>query len=322
MCFDDFIDSQNIGYSLLRNSLLNGKLSHAYLIDANDNENAFDFVLSFIKMIVCQYHFSNCNHLECKKCSICHRIDNNNYTEIKIIDSDSFVIKKEQLLELQSDFNKLSIEGLYRIYIIKNCDKMNKQAANSLLKFLEEPVSGVIAFLLTNRFNSILSTIISRCQVVRLNHFINYNGTSSLENLALVCCDSKNEIFDFISDESKADILNNVIDFLCYFEENRFDVLIFMKKMWYNNIQSRDDTLFAFKIIIYFYYDVLKFMINKNDLLFFDRKDNIKTISNYNSIDSIIKKLDIVQYGYNMILANLNINLLLDDILIRLGEVT
>ena len=62
MVFDDFIDSQNVSYTLLKNSVAVDKLSHAYLINSNHNENSFSFVLAFIKMILCDFHYSNCSY--------------------------------------------------------------------------------------------------------------------------------------------------------------------------------------------------------------------------------------------------------------------
>ena len=141
--FDDFKDSQHIAYSLLINSINNDKVSHAYLIDGNNNEDAFDFVMSFVKMLLCINHYSNYDN--CDGCNQCKRIDDHNFSEVKIIESDSLIIKKEQLLELQSEFSRIGIENNKRVYIIRDCDKMNKHAANSLLKFLEEPEKGIIA---------------------------------------------------------------------------------------------------------------------------------------------------------------------------------
>ena len=69
------------------------------------------------------------------------------YPEIKIIEPDGMWIKKEQLMELQEEFNKTAIEGSKRIYTILECEKLNKQAANSILKFLEEPNDDIIALL-------------------------------------------------------------------------------------------------------------------------------------------------------------------------------
>lgn len=316
---DKYKDSQFVAYSLLSNAIKNNKLSHAYLIDANHYEEAFDFVLAFIKAILCSNHHTNND--SCHDCNLCQRIQNRNYPELKIIETDSSVIKKEQLLELQSEFSRSSIEGNYRIYVIKDCDKMNKQASNSLLKFLEEPVPGIIAILLTNQFNKLLSTIVSRCQIIRLNNVVTIKGNSTLENFALVTCDNKEAVSLLLEDESKKNLIDSVLSFLDYFEENGLDILIHIKNMWYNNISTREDTGLAFLLMVYFYYDVLNCKVGNDEYFFCDKVDFVKKCANMNSINSILHKLDVVHYGYEMVFCNLNLNLLLDDIVIRLGDV-
>lgn len=72
-------------------------------------------------------------------------------------------------MDLQSEFSKKSIEGSKKVYIIKSADKMNIQTANSILKFLEEPIDEIIAILVVDNINLMLPTIISRCQVIKLN---------------------------------------------------------------------------------------------------------------------------------------------------------
>ena len=315
---DDFKDSQFIAYSLLTNAIKNKKISHAYLIDANHYEESYDFILSFVKTILCKNNYTNFNF--CGSCNLCHRIETGNYPELKVIETDTSMIKKEQLLELQSDFSRSSIEGFYRIYIIKDCDKMNKQASNCLLKFLEEPVPGVIAILVTNNFSKILSTIVSRCQIIRLNNVISLKNNSTLENLALVSCDNKNSFFKFLEDENKIELINSVLSFVDYFEENGVDTLLYMKKLWYNNFSTKEEVGLAFLLMVYFYYDLLNYKLGNNQYFFCDKIDFIKRCSNMNSIASILYKLDVVTYGYEMVNFNLNMNLLLYDIVIRLGD--
>lgn len=314
--FKDFKDSQFVAYSLLTNAIKNNKLSHAYLLDANYFDKSFDFVLSFVKSVLCGNH----NTIEEEKeCILCNRITNFNYPELKIIEADGLVIKKEQLIELQSDFSRSSLEGKFRIYIIKDCDKMNKQASNCLLKFLEEPVDNVIAILFTNNFNKMLSTIVSRCQIIRLNNIVSLKN-SSLENFGLICCNNKDSFNQFINDENNKEILSLVISFLDYYEENNLDVLIYMKKMWYNKFQTREEVSQAINLIINFYYDLLKYKINNSKYFFSDEIDFIMKCANMNSIDSILQKINVMCYGYEMVNYNLNLNLLIDDIVIRLGE--
>ena len=284
--FDNFKDSQFIAFSLLTNSIKNNKISHAYLIDGNSNEHAFDFVMSLVKVILCKYHYTNFD--KCGSCNLCNRIDSGNYPEVKIISSDSLVIKKEQLLELQSNFSKISVEGDYRIYIIKDCDKMNKQASNSLLKFLEEPEEGIIAILLTNNINKVLKTIVSRCQLITLAKDRHFNSDS--------------------------------IKFILYYEENGLDIMIYLKKMWYNNFLTRDDNIMAVFLMVLFYFDVFKYKYSLNDYFFCDYLDELKNVSNANSLDDILKKIDKCVEIKENLEYNLNTNLTIDNLVIGLGE--
>lgn len=318
---DQFLATQFIASTLLKNSIQNGKLSHAYLIDVNDCEDADDFVMAFVCSIFCDNHYTNQKSSECKSCNLCNRLKNHNYPELKVIETDSLIIKKEQLLELQTEFSRSSIEGNYRVYIIKDCDKMNKQASNCLLKFLEEPVPGIVAILVTNHFSKVLSTIVSRCQLIRLNHVYSFEKTSAFENFALLCSKNKASMEFILEDESKKELFDTALAFIDYFEENKLDVLIFMKNMWYNKISSREDSILAFLLIIYFYYDILKYKIGYEQYFYCDCLEIVKKIANKNSISEIIKKLDIIIYGYEMLKCNLNVNLLMDDIVIQLNDV-
>ena len=316
--FDNFKDSQFVAFSLLTNSIKNNKISHAYLIDGNSNEHAFDFVMSLVKVILCKYHYTNFD--KCGSCNLCNRIDSGNYPEVKIISSDSLVIKKEQLLELQSDFSKISVEGDYRIYIIKDCDKMNKQASNSLLKFLEEPEEGIIAILLTNNINKVLKTIVSRCQLITLAKDRHFNSDSTLKNFAYSFCSSQEEIDNFLEDQSKKDMIESIIKFILYYEENGLDIMIYLKKMWYNNFLTRDDNIMAVFLMVLFYFDVFKYKYSLNDYFFCDYLDELKNVSNANSLDDILKKIDKCVEIKENLEYNLNTNLTIDNLVIGLGE--
>ena len=316
--FDNFKDSQFVAFSLLTNSIKNNKISHAYLIDGNSNEHAFDFVMSLVKVILCKYHYTNFD--KCGSCNLCNRIDSGNYPEVKIISSDSLVIKKEQLLELQSDFSKISVEGDYRIYIIKDCDKMNKQASNSLLKFLEEPEEGIIAILLTNNINKVLKTIVSRCQLITLAKDRHFNSDSTLKNFAYSFCSSQEEIDNFLEDQSKKDMIEAIIKFILYYEENGLDIMIYLKKMWYNNFLTRDDNIMAVFLMVLFYFDVFKYKYSLNDYFFCDYLDELKNVSNANSLDDILKKIDKCVEIKENLEYNLNTNLTIDNLVIGVGE--
>lgn len=315
---DDFKDTQSVAYSLLVNSMHKNKLSHAYLVNANQSNEAYQFVMAFVKSIICKEHFTNRDC--CGECSICNRIEHNNYPEVRIIETDTSIIKKEQMLDLQSEFSLSHVEGNYHIYIIKDCEKMNKQAANCLLKFLEEPVEGVIAILVTNHISRLLTTIVSRCQVIHLlNHGV-LLGSNTLENFELLM-QQKDSVFSLYNDEDKGRILKSVLEFLKNFETNRLDTFLYLKDLWYEKYQSKAEYEFAFLLMIYFYYDMLKAKLGMDDYFFCDEKSIIQTFAKTNSLDIIVQKIEIVTYGMDMVRCNLDTNLLIDDIVIRLGEI-
>ena len=78
--------------------------------------------------------------------------------------------------------------------------------------------------------------------------------------------------------------------------------------------------MMAFSLITNFYFDVLKYKSSINDYYFIDYVFLIEKVSNLNSLVDIINKIEICYNKYDDFKYNLNINLLVDDFLIRLGE--
>lgn len=146
------------------------KLSHSYLIEIDSYEENFSFIYSFIKKILCPLESSHYSKLNCGQCNICRLIDENNYPDLEVIEANGSWIKKGQLLDLKSEYQNKSLLDNSRIYIIKEADKLNPAAANTILKFLEEPEEGIIAILLTNNRYTVLDTILSRCQILSLKN--------------------------------------------------------------------------------------------------------------------------------------------------------
>ena len=144
-------------------------LSHAYIIQVGDYEEDFLLVKLFVKEILCSYN-KLCNDIfSCNLCNICSLIDSNSYPDLYIVEPDGKEIKKNQLAGLQKDFQNKSLLGQTRVYIIKEADKLNDAAANTILKFLEEPNDNIVAILVTTNRYRMLETILSRCQVLSIN---------------------------------------------------------------------------------------------------------------------------------------------------------
>ena len=278
---DDYSKSQIVAYTLFKNQIINHQLSHAYLIDDNNSGVSYNIVLAFIKSILISDN-------DDKNDNISNLIDNGNYPELQIVKPDGMFIKKGQLIQLQDDFSKSSVYGKRKIYIIEDSDKMRPEAANAILKFLEEPSSDIIAFLLTNNFNNMLSTIVSRCQIVRLNN-------------------------DLISDSSFDDICYSFVKSI---ENNKYNAFLSENKLFFDVIdyKNRENVVLFVDKLINLYYYVLKIVIGE------EKKDaKFDDIANNNNLDSILNKINFLIEIKDSIKFNVNINLLIDSIVFNLG---
>lgn len=129
-------------------------LKHAYLLEINPEDLNQVFQLA---NKICNTNYSDQTILDGAA------------GDIKIVFPDGNDIKKTQILELQEEFINTSLTNERRVYIVADAHKLNKSSANTLLKFLEEPPAGIVAFLLTNNKHMIISTILSRCISISFN---------------------------------------------------------------------------------------------------------------------------------------------------------
>lgn len=144
------------------------RLSHAYLFSGEQGTEKLGVALIFAMSLYCE------KKSYCGECSNCKRILRLNHPNVIYIKPDGESIKKQQIINLQKEFSKSSLEDGPRIYIIDKIEKMTTSSSNSLLKFIEEPINAnTYGLLLSDNISKVLPTIISRCQV------INFTATSN-----------------------------------------------------------------------------------------------------------------------------------------------
>jgi len=109
----------------------------------------------------------------CGTCTACQHAIHGNWVDFKEIvpEPNSNNLKIDQFRELKSTLGFGAHEAPFRITLIPNADRMTVQAANSLLKILEEPPPGWIFLLTASDATLILPTVLSRCQMLRLKPF-------------------------------------------------------------------------------------------------------------------------------------------------------
>ena len=315
MILDNFKSEQPISYKYLINSIRKNKTSHAYIIECNGYTKGYDFSIAFIKFLLCPNHYTNLTN--CNNCYQCKIIDNHNFLELKIIEANGQWIKKEQLSELQKDFTRKAVIGGQKIYLIKDAEKMNQAAANSILKFLEEPSPGIIAILLTQNINQLMDTIISRCQIIHLEK--DSNNEDKKKKIAGFIFNSQNEINEFLENDAEF-FIEFIMEYINYFEKNKYRTIILKNKKYLEIFDDRKKMTIGLQIMILLYQDILNYILDKK-LEYFDNIDIIKNISLNNNIDTIYSKIKIIYSVIENINYNVNLNLVLDKLIIKMGDV-
>ncbi len=309
---EQFQEGQPVAYRILKNAIKNDEYSHAYIFETNGFYDSFNFVMAFIKCLLCPKKKTNKEN--CEDCHQCEVIDSGNFPEIKIINPEGMWIKKEQMQQLQSEFNEKALIGNKRIYIINHAEKLNKQSANSILKFLEEPENNIVAILLTENTYSILETIRSRCQIIRLKEEKGNPNDSEFEKIKKAISQNHEEK-EALNDEQVEIQIKKTIDFINYYEKNHLDTILYMNKLWHEAIKSKEEIIDAFDIIILYYKDLINLKLGKKTEIF-NKTTEMEKIVNNNKTIELCNKLNIIVDKKNQIKYNVNTNLFMDKLII------
>lgn len=103
----------------------------------------------------------------CERCLSCRKINDSNHPDVRLIKPDGAWLKIDQVRALQGDISYKPMEARRKVYIINQAERLNLEAANCLLKTLEEPPKETILILLTSEYSSLLETVRSRCRSFR-----------------------------------------------------------------------------------------------------------------------------------------------------------
>jgi DNA polymerase-3 subunit delta' len=285
---------QEKAVSILTRAIENDKLANSYLFFGPDGVGKYTAALYFGMAINCH---SKQDHIPCGVCPSCKKflshthpdsiyifpspkldisvdgeiksnkvlkeyedyIENKKETPWKdFAFSSGTSIRIESIRMLEHRINLSPNEGIFKIYIIEDADQMTTQAANAFLKTLEEPPTDTILILTTSRPNSLLPTIISRCQQVPFRSLPRYLIEKKL---------AENEPLEDVEVKIYARIANgSMAKALCLAEEGR--------------LQSRDQAI-----------EFLKMVMTKNDVAFIDYSSQFRSSKTQSILSEIISHL-------------------------------
>jgi len=150
---------------MLQKAIASRRLGQAYLFSGIDGIGKKAVALAFASALNCEAPAATGD--ACGKCASCLKVSRGNHPDIHIVASDTQFIRIDAIRHIEQQMTFKPLEGKKRVFIVEDADKMNEQAANALLKTLEEPAANNLIILLTARPQSLPLTILSRCQQVR-----------------------------------------------------------------------------------------------------------------------------------------------------------
>lgn len=276
------IPGQSKTKRILKDTIKKGRISHAYLFTGNKGLGKSEMAREFAQAIFCNKNISE----GCGECISCKKFKHDNHPDFEVIDvkEDHKSILIDQIRELQKEISYKPYESDYKIYIIDNAERMTEQAQNSLLKTLEEPPDYAIIILTNEDKNDLISTIVSRCQEVKLynqpeniiKQYLQDEKGFNKEKAALYATLARGKYKKAVNLALKEDFIdkrNKIIKFITSIDnKDNFEIYELSEKL--KKISKSDFPLF--ELLLSLFRDILVLKQDENDeIINFDYKELI-----------------------------------------------
>lgn len=323
--FDEVAGQQYI-IKILKNAVIHNRISHAYLFSGPRGTGKTSLAKIFAKAVNCEFQE---NGNPCMECDNCLAITNGSHPDFIEIDAAS----NNGVDEIRNLIEKVKyapIKSKYKVYVIDEVHMMTVGAFNALLKTLEEPPSHIVFILATTEPHKILHTITSRCQNFYFEKVEKKEMCKRLTdvlNKELVEYEDKVlDVISEISDGGMRDALSTLDQCISYCGQNLkyddireifgilsdrdvYDLFCSIIQCDYTNalkkVNEYYDSGVNTKNVIQYFIEVIKESITFEycqdyTLLKLLKKENVKYINEYLSLDNKIQILDLVtDYLFN-----------------------
>jgi len=328
---------QDVTIKILKNSIAAGNMSHAYLIAGPPHIGKATLALDIARYVNCTE-----SDAPCDICQSCRRINNGKHVDINLLSLESPLTPPENgksrkeisikdIEELQKRASLSAYEGRFRIFIIDGVEDLSEEAANRLLKTLEEPPSYVIFLMLTADEKRVLTTILSRCQKIEMKlvpadvieqYLIETHGAETdkaklTARLARGCPGGAITLLDNTKHmQGRIDILNKLQYLLCASYENRFAYIEHLGTDREKNVDMLDTWLTWWRDVLLTRCECSDVMIN------IDFSKDIERAAAAFEIGEIKQSIDRIQEAQRQIQQNANVRLVMEVLMLDIPRKT
>ncbi|NGM85448.1 DNA polymerase III subunit delta' [Paenibacillus sp. 7124] len=322
MPFDDIL-GQTTAKRILQNSLRTDTLGHAYLFSGPAGSGQMKTALTLAQAIFCKTLKDDA----CGECLECRKVQHGNHPDLKMISPEGSSIKIDQIRELQRVFSYRAEGGNPKVYIIDQADKMTVQAANSLLKFLEEPPVPAVAVLIADNSQSLLPTIQSRTQRVpfaplppemMLQALSDEGVPAPLARCAVSLASGLEGCKELLEQNWFAEMRNLVLQLAKEsLGKNGSAVTTAGQRLFKTGLGEHLDALFS--MFHLWFKDMLYFLYRKHDsIVFIDQLDLISNYARTRTSSEWVAYMEFAAESKKKLRFNVNAQLCLEQFLIRL----
>ena len=327
MSFKDIV-GQERAIKILTKSLKENKISSSYIFVGSEGTGKKLAAIEFTKAV-------NCLNLSkdseaCEDCQSCSEISKQCSPDLKIIEPIKSSIKIEQIREMRKEIGLKPFKNRKKVYIIDKAEKMTIEASNCLLKTIEEPPYYAIIILLCSQLDSILSTIVSRCQIVNFGLISSYKIKEFLLNKNKKLEKEKAEIISKLAQGSigRASKLlsgkeyfisrEKVLDYLSAISPGKYGDDVFAKV---EKIVSEIDRIEEILEMIKLWYRDILIIKNTGDQKYITNCDKLGILEEKSQIysqETLIDILDYLEQIEEYLIKNVNKRLILERLYIKM----
>ena len=332
------IVGQKDSIELIEKALESRNLSHAYLLAGPPHTGKTTLAFEFSMALNCQSA-----HPPCRACNSCQRIYRSLHTDIFYIAADTSLDKNgntaknrieisiDDIRKLQQFASLPPYEGQYKIFIINGADQLSNEAANSLLKTLEEPAPKVILILIASDETKVLPTVISRCQrillrplsLLEIEEYLVAQFKTDVKQAKLLSRLSGGHLgfaIDALKDDNILSERNRIISEMTTLLKSNFDLRFsYVAKLYahHRNMDLRTNTEFLINIWISWWQDLVLTKSNCiENITNLDFTADLNNYANKLSLDEIREFIHSLQNSLLLILKNANIRLVLEVLML------
>ena len=158
------IVGQAFAQRMLANMIRREMIPHAALLWGPAGVGKLSLAKSFAAALNCTGRGDSVS--ACGSCSSCRLLASGNHPDVRVVEPDRRNIGIDQIRDTIEAVSYRSYSSKWKVWIFRHADLMTEQAANSLLKILEDPPSNTVFILTAQNLYSILPTVVSRCRLV------------------------------------------------------------------------------------------------------------------------------------------------------------